>query len=74
MAKKKAKAARKTRAATSPGRLAAAEDRKFRAQDDLRTLQRANEISGDKSRMTAAQREAAAQKRALEKIAGNKKK
>jgi hypothetical protein len=68
MAKKKAKA----RAATSPGRRAAAEMRKFEAQDDLRTLQRASEISGDRRRMSAAQKEAAAQKRALEKIAGKK--
>ena len=49
------------------------EDRKWRARDDLRTLQSAQEISHDKSRLSAAQREAQAQIAALAKVRGTKK-
>ena len=33
-----------------------AADKKWQAQDDLRTIQRASEIQADKRRMTAAQK------------------
>ena len=46
-----------------------AQERQWQAQDDLRTLQRAAEIQGNKTRMTAAQREAKAQLAALSKVA-----
>ena len=44
------------------------EDKKWRAEDDLRTLQRAKEIENDKARMQAAKNIAKEQKAALEKI------
>lgn len=46
----------------------AEEDKKWRAEDDLRTLQRAKEIENDKARMQAAKSIAKEQKAALEKI------
>lgn len=46
----------------------AKEDQKWRAEDDLRTLQRAKEIENDKARMQAAKNIAKEQKAALEKI------
>lgn len=46
---------------------------KFRRQDDLRTLQSAEEIQSDSSRMKGAKREAKEQQKALNKIAGRKK-
>jgi len=45
-----------------------AEDRSWRARDDLRTLTRAQEISADKVRMAAAKREAAKQQASLARI------
>lgn len=45
-----------------------AEERRWQAQDDLRTLQRAQEIQRDASRMTMAQREAKAQMAVLSKV------
>lgn len=44
------------------------EDQKWRAEDDLRALQRAKEIEADKARMSAAKKVAAEQKAALAKI------
>ena len=44
------------------------EDKKWRAENDLRTLQRAKEIENDKARMQAAKNIAKEQKAALEKI------
>lgn len=44
------------------------EDDSWRARDDLHTLQRASEISGDKSRLRAARVEADKQKKSLERI------
>lgn len=46
-----------------------AEDRKWQAQDDLRTLQRAQEIQADKSRLQAAKVEVRNQMAALSKVA-----
>lgn len=43
-------------------------DDSWRAQDDLRTLQRATEISSDTARMKAARLEAERQKKALDRI------
>lgn len=45
------------------------EDQKWRAEDDLRALQRAREIEGDKSRMKAAKAIAKEQMAALSKVA-----
>lgn len=45
----------------------AKEDQKWRAEDDLRALQRAKEIEGDKSRMKAAKAVAQEQLNALKK-------
>lgn len=44
------------------------EDKRWRARDDLRTLQTALEIQNDKSRINAAQKEAQAQIQALSKV------
>jgi hypothetical protein len=52
---------------TGPSR---AEEMKWRAEDDLRTLQRAQEIQADKARMGMAKRMAAQQVKALSKVAG----
>lgn len=43
------------------------EDHKWRAEDDLRALQRAKEIEGDKSRMKAAKAVAIEQMNTLKK-------
>ena len=45
------------------------EERRWQAQDDLRTLQRAQEIQRDKARLTACQSEARQQMSALSKVA-----
>jgi len=52
-----------------------AEDRTWRARDDLRTLTQAHEINSDRSRLAAAKREAAKQHKVLTKVArlGNRK-
>lgn len=46
----------------------AEEDKKWRAEDDLRTLQRAKEIENDKARMQAAKSIAKEQMNNLKKI------
>jgi hypothetical protein len=56
----------------SPAPTAVAQDRKYRAEEDLRTLQRAAEIQRDKSRVGAAQKVAREQMQAPHKIAGAK--
>lgn len=43
-------------------------DKKWRAQDDLRALQRAEEIRRDKSRMSAAKAEAKAEMKRLSSV------
>lgn len=45
-------------------------DRHWMAEDDCRTLQRAEEIRGDKQRMTQAANHAKKQMDALSKVAG----
>lgn len=51
----------------SPSPAYAKEDQKWRAEDDLRALQRAREIEGDKSRMKAAKAIAKEQMNTLKK-------
>lgn len=46
-----------------------AEEKKWRAQDDLRTMQRAQEVASDPNRLKAAQKEAQDQVKALQKVA-----
>jgi len=64
MAKSKPKQRRK---ATSPAAVSAAQERKWRAESDLRTLTEAAAIRADKQRVAAAKREAEAQVKALSK-------
>ena len=45
------------------------EERRFRAESDLRALQQAQEIQGDRARLGAAQRVAKDQMRALDRVA-----
>ncbi|WP_298962264.1 hypothetical protein [uncultured Methylobacterium sp.] len=47
-----------------------AQEREWRAQDDLRTLTQAAQIQGDRSRLSAVQKHAAEQVRSLNKVAG----
>lgn len=49
-----------------------AEEKRWQAQDDLRTMQRAQEVAGDPERLKAAQKEAQQQVQALQKVAGKK--
>jgi hypothetical protein len=65
--KKKTKAARKKRSA-SPAAISRAESQKFERQNDLSTLQRADEIRRDPKRMAGAKREASDQAKALTRI------
>lgn len=46
----------------------AAQEKKWQAQDDLRTIQRAAEIKADASRMRASQSEAKQQMKALQSV------
>lgn len=52
----------------SPSCISPAMERKYRTEEDLRTLQRASEIQADKSRVSAAKKLAAEQAKALTKI------
>lgn len=45
------------------------DDSKYRAQDDLRTIERAQEVVGDSKRLAAAKAEAKRQKESLDRIA-----
>jgi len=56
---------RKSTGADSP---MAIDERKWRARSDCDTLKTAAEITGDRSRLAAAKREAAQQQRSLAKI------
>ncbi len=47
-------------------------ERRYRAEDDLRTLQRAEEVRADRSRVTEAKKVAAEQVRALSRITKGK--
>jgi hypothetical protein len=49
-----------------------AEDKKWRAQEDLRIMQRSQEIASDAQRLKAAQKEAQEQVKALQKVASKK--
>jgi hypothetical protein len=49
------------------------EERRFRAEDDMRVLRQAQEIQGDRARLGAAQRMAKEQMQALSKVAGTSK-
>lgn len=78
MATKKSLPARGQRAATTKAKASApsilgsgynaAQERKWQAQDDLRTMQRAAEIKADPKRVKAAQAEATQQMRALQTV------
>lgn len=54
----------------APRLAAISEDKKWQAEDDLRTLQRAQEIQKSRSRLSAAKRIAKEQVDALKKVAG----
>ncbi len=45
------------------------DDKKWRAQDDMRTLTRAKEIEADRARMAAVQREIQAEMKKLQTVA-----
>lgn len=47
------------------------EERRFRAEDDLRSLKQAEQVRGDRSRLNAAQQIAREQLKALEKVTGS---
>ena len=59
-----------TKRATAPRM--SAEDRRYQARDDLRTLQRAQEIQKDKARVTAATKEAQTQVKTIQAVIGKK--
>ena len=59
--------ARKEPAITGPS---ATEQRRWQAEDDLRTLRRAEEIRADKSRVAMAQKMATQEVKALQRVAG----
>ena len=54
--------------AMTPRKSAAAQERQWQARSDLQTIQSAQAIQADKSRMAAAQKEAAAQVKALQSL------
>lgn len=54
--------------AMTPRKSAIAQERQWQARSDLQTIQQAQAIQGDKSRMAAAQKEAAAQVKALQSL------
>jgi len=67
MAKKRRKSSGKmTEAMGTP---ALAMDDKWRAEDDLRTLERAHEVTRDSSRFSAAKAEAKRKRESLDRIA-----
>ncbi len=49
-------------------------DKKYQAEDDLRTLKRAGEVTSDKARLAAAKREGKREQAALAKVVGGGKK
>lgn len=48
------------------------QDLEFQAEDDLRTLQRAEEVRSNKTRLNRAKKVANKQMKALKKVAGKK--
>jgi hypothetical protein len=70
MATKKAapKKSPKLTAAVASPKINRAEEARWRARDDLRVLQQAQEIQRDRSRLSMAKREAQAQISALAKV------
>jgi len=69
MAKAKTKAGPKPKQSKTVARPASADERKWQAEDDARTLMRAQEIKSDGARMKRAKAVAAAQVAALNKVA-----
>jgi len=67
MARKKASTGLGFAAPSSP------DERRWRAEEDLRTLQRAQEIQADKARVKMAQKIAAEQMKALSRVTGKPK-
>ena len=49
-----------------------ADERRWRAEEDLRVLRRAEEVKSDKSRLTAAKRMADEEMRALARVKGRR--
>jgi hypothetical protein len=68
-AKKKAKKRTSSAVASPPS----FDNAKFEREEDLRTLQRAEEIRVDKRRMSGAHREAKSQMKALKKVQARKR-
>lgn len=64
--KRKGKKTNEAAIATMPSSY---DDSKYRAQDDLRTIERAQEVVGDSRRLSAAKAEAKRQKESLDRIA-----
>lgn len=64
-------AAKKIASAPRQPRMSA-EEKRWRAEDDLRVMQRAEEIKADSSRLAEAKRLAQTQVKALTKVAGKK--
>lgn len=65
MAKKK----RKGKMTEAMGTPALEVDKRWQAEDDLRTLERANDVVSDSSRLTAAKSHAKKQRESLDRIA-----
>lgn len=70
MAKKTTRKRASTAVSLGPSR---SEMLKYQAEDDLRTLRRAQEIQNDKTRMARAKRVASQEMKALESVAGPRK-
>ena len=66
---KKKAAPRRAAPRTTAAARARAEQARFERQNDLGTLQRADEVKRDPARMQGAQREARDQRKALERVA-----
>lgn len=65
----KAKTTRRKRRAATPARTRLSEEKRFQAEQDLRTLQTAEAIKASPARLAAARRMAREQVAALKKVA-----
>lgn len=68
-AKKKTAMRRKSNTTDAPGYPSKAQEEKWQAEDDVRTLMRADEISKDKARMARARKVAEQQATEAKKVA-----
>lgn len=64
----KSKTAKTATPAMTPRKSAAAQEAQWQARTDLQTIQQAQAIQADKRRLAAAQKEAAAQVKALQSL------